>query len=178
MAVYPSQQEEQLVLKQSDTLVPVALDEVELIKQEVCHVLEAQHGMHMHSDRDRLIRSTRVSAETPCACMDYDWPIFGCECTQVVEVASGSAIILPMVKDMFLIGFVVVEGVTIGQKTGKLRPVKPVWPPKKGTRTPAATIPLSKQQLTELPKIARTLALACVVDQVYLNHLLGACSRY
>lgn len=87
-----------------------------------------------------------------------------------MEVASGSAIILPMVKDLFLIGFVVVEGVIIGPKTGKLRPVKPVWPPKKGTRTPAVAIPLSKQQLTELPKIARTLALACVVDQVNLNH--------
>lgn len=39
MAVYPSQQEEQLVLKQSDTLIPVALDEAELIKQEVCKLL-------------------------------------------------------------------------------------------------------------------------------------------
>lgn len=89
-------------------------------------------------------------------------------------MASGSAIILPMVKDTFLIGFVVVEGVTIGSKTGKLKPVKPVWPPRKATRSPAATISLSKQQLTELPKIARTLALACVVDQV--NNLFGACS--
>lgn len=87
-------------------------------------------------------------------------------------MASGSAIILPMVKDTFLIGFVVVEGVTIGPKTGKLKPVKPVWPPRKATRSPAATISLSKQQLTELPKIARTLALACVVDQVNLNNLL------
>ena len=85
-------------------------------------------------------------------------------------MAHGSAIILPMVKDLFLIGFIVVEGVSMGPKTGKLRPVKPVWPPKKGTQTPPvdrASIRLSKQQLTELPKIARTLALACVVDQVY-----------
>ncbi|KAG0584178.1 hypothetical protein KC19_3G190900 [Ceratodon purpureus] len=117
MAVYPSQDEEELVLKQSDTVVPISLDEAELIKQEV------------------------------------------------VEVANGSAIILPMVKDLFLIGFVVVEGVSMSPKTAKLRPVKPVWPPKKGTQTPAATLILSKQQLTELPKIARTLALACVVDQ-------------
>lgn len=50
MAVYPSQQEEQLVLKQSDTLVPIALDEAELIKQEVCQVLEAQHAAdEMHT---------------------------------------------------------------------------------------------------------------------------------
>jgi hypothetical protein len=83
-------------------------------------------------------------------------------------VANGSAIILPMVKDLFLIGFIVVEGVSMGPKSGKLRPVKPVWPPKKGTQAPAVTIQLSKQQLTELPKIARTLALACVVDQVNL----------
>jgi hypothetical protein len=39
MAVYPSHQEEQLVLKQSDTLVPISLDEAELIKQEVCQVV-------------------------------------------------------------------------------------------------------------------------------------------
>jgi len=94
-----------------------------------------------------------------------------------VEVAIGSAIILPMVKEMFLIGFIVVEGVSIGPKAAKLRPVKPVWPPKKGTQTPVAIIPLSKQQLTELPKIARTLALACVVDQVNLHNRLVTCCR-
>lgn len=38
MAVYPSQEEEQPVLKQSDTIVPVALDEAALINQEVCYV--------------------------------------------------------------------------------------------------------------------------------------------
>ena len=39
MAVYPSQQEEELVLKQSDTVVPISLNEAELIKQEVCQVV-------------------------------------------------------------------------------------------------------------------------------------------
>lgn len=121
IAVYPSHQDELLVLKQSDTLVPISLAEAKLINQEV------------------------------------------------VEVANGSAILLPMVKDLFLIGFIVVEGVTTrsstssSPKAAKLKPIKPVWPPKK-ERSPVA-IPLSKQQLSELSKIALTLALACVVDQ-------------
>jgi len=115
MAVYPSQQEELLVLKQTDSLVSVTLAEAELIKQEV------------------------------------------------VEVASISAIILPMVKDSFLIGLLVVEGVAKPRKSAKVKPVRPVWPPRKSTSEVIAA--LSKQQLTELAKVARSLALACVMDQ-------------
>jgi hypothetical protein len=43
MAVYPSQQEELLVLKQTDSLVSVTLAEAELIKQEVRWGSMSQH---------------------------------------------------------------------------------------------------------------------------------------
>lgn len=69
-----------------------------------------------------------------------------------------------MVKDTFLIGLLVVEGAARAVKSEKLKPTKPIWPPRKTTA--GATAALSRQQLTELAKVARSLALACVMDQV------------
>lgn len=88
-------------------------------------------------------------------------------------MASISAIILPMVKDSFLIGLLVVEGVAKPRKSAKVKPVRPVWPPRKSTSEVIAA--LSKQQLTELAKVARSLALACVMDQVsWSPHLVSS----
>ncbi|CAM6075448.1 unnamed protein product [Sphagnum tenellum] len=94
---------------------------------------------------------------------------------EVVQVASGTgAVILPMVKDLFLIGLLVVEGGGgRSVKPGKLKPVRPVWPPRKATSkqseswatSDTTTNLLNSQQLTEIVKVARSLALACVMDQ-------------
>jgi hypothetical protein len=98
-----------------------------------------------------------------------------CVGTQVVQVASGTgAVVLPMVKDLFLIGLLVVEGGgRRSVKPGKLKPVRPVWPPRKATSkqseswatSDTTTNLLNTQQLTEIVKVARSLALACVMDQ-------------
>jgi hypothetical protein len=99
-----------------------------------------------------------------------------CVGTQVVQVASGTgAVVLPMVKDLFLIGLLVVEGGGgRSVKPGKLKPVRPVWPPRKATSkqseswatSDTTTNLLNTQQLTEIVKVARSLSLACVMDQV------------
>jgi hypothetical protein len=97
-----------------------------------------------------------------------------CVGTQVVPVASGTgAVVLPMVKDLFLIGLLVVEGGGgRSVKPVKLKPVRPVWPPRKATSkqswatSDSTTNLLNTQQLTEIVKVARSLALACVMDQV------------
>lgn len=112
---------------------------------------------------------------------------------QAVELPEFGALVLPLVKDMFLVGFLVAERSVVkvsirAKKPGRLKPVRPSWPPKERPEIPSsdANDPkevliskadivddqhpslgmFTKEQQAETAKIARTLALACVMDQV------------
>ncbi|CAM6099225.1 unnamed protein product [Calypogeia fissa] len=118
---------------------------------------------------------------------------------EALELPESSALVLPLVKDMFLVGFLVAERSVVkvtlrAKKAGILKPVRPSWPPKEKPEllSPAPNdrkeLPISKpkviddqhpflgtftkEQQAETAKIARTLALACVMDQrsVLLQH--------
>ncbi|KAI5083190.1 hypothetical protein GOP47_0002933 [Adiantum capillus-veneris] len=95
---------------------------------------------------------------------------------EVVELPDFNALVLPMVKDMFLVGVLVVEWVAPEVesvlKGNKLRATTPEWPPHKGEQgaeerkgdTPAPLYFTSEQKF-EGTKIAQALAIACVMDQ-------------
>lgn len=108
---------------------------------------------------------------------------------EVVELPDFNALVLPMVKDLFLVGVLVAELVTSkaepASKGSKLRAVRPEWPPSKGNsqthhrererravdKTDDMPLPLSapllftSEQKFEGRKIAQSLAIACVMDQ-------------
>ncbi|CAM6105718.1 unnamed protein product [Calypogeia fissa] len=118
---------------------------------------------------------------------------------EALELPESSALVLPLVKDMFLVGFLVAERSVVkvtlrAKKAGILKPVRPSWPPKEKPELLSSApndrkeVPISKtkviddqhpflgtftkEQQAETAKIARTLALACVMDQrsVLLQH--------
>ncbi|KAG6552121.1 hypothetical protein Mapa_006430 [Marchantia paleacea] len=111
---------------------------------------------------------------------------------EAVELPGLGALVLPLVKDMFLVGLLVAERhvVKVSLRTvkpGKLKPMRPSWPPKEKVVEPESTSnegsdsvsvsqgnvdlkhpalgTFSKEQQMETAKVARTLALACVMDQ-------------
>lgn len=111
-----------------------------------------------------------------------------------MELPGLGALVLPLVKDMFLVGLLVAERhvVKVSLRTvkpGKLKPMRPSWPPKEKVVEPESTSneetdsvsmnqgnidlkhpalgTFSKEQQMETAKVARTLALACVMDQVH-----------
>ncbi|BBN15949.1 hypothetical protein MPTK1_7g02210 [Marchantia polymorpha subsp. ruderalis] len=112
---------------------------------------------------------------------------------EAVELPGLGALVLPLVKDMFLVGLLVAERhvVKVSLRTvkpGKLKPMRPSWPPKEKVVEPEnqesneetdsvsmnqgnidlkhpALGTFSKEQQMETAKVARTLALACVMDQ-------------
>ncbi|KAL3681979.1 hypothetical protein R1sor_000001 [Riccia sorocarpa] len=111
---------------------------------------------------------------------------------EAVELQGLGALVLPLVKDSFLVGILVAERQVVESslpvvKPIKLKPVRPSWPPKeKLVESESGSIQggdtgqpdgrradnshqtwgsFSKDQQTETAKIARTLGLACVMDQ-------------
>lgn len=102
---------------------------------------------------------------------------------------SEFTLVLPMVKDLFLVGVLVAEWMTPTSqrvlKDSKIRAVRPQWPPRQGIvqmqevdkqviatdkcndsdQLSAATNTFTQEQQGESTKVARTLALACVMDQ-------------
>lgn len=107
---------------------------------------------------------------------------------EAVELPEFNALVLPMVKDIFLVGVLVAEWrISRTQrvsKQSKLRAVRPVWPPRQRTvhmqEAEEMTAPeksnddhqlsthanaFTQEQQVETIKIARSLALACVMDQ-------------
>lgn len=100
-------------------------------------------------------------------------------------LSESSSLVLPMVKDFFLVGVLVAECIVpkveeIFRST-KLRAVRPEWPPHKGsikagdgenkTALPSSEFTcFTPEQEAEGRKIARSLAIGCVMDQV--GHLI------
>ncbi|MCO5597705.1 hypothetical protein L7F22_051786 [Adiantum nelumboides] len=108
---------------------------------------------------------------------------------EVVELPDFNALVLPLVKDMFLVGVLVAEGVApeVGPalKGSKSRATRPEWLPHKGNLlsqhlkgelganerkddTPLQLKPplfFTSEQKLEGKKIAQSLAIACVMDQ-------------
>ncbi|MCO5558191.1 hypothetical protein L7F22_011770 [Adiantum nelumboides] len=108
---------------------------------------------------------------------------------EVVELPDFNALVLPLVKDMFLVGVLVAEGVApeVGPalKGSKSRATRPEWLPHKGNLqsqnlkgelgaderkdgTPIQLKPplfFTSEQKLEGKKIAQSLAIACVMDQ-------------
>ncbi|KAL2610791.1 hypothetical protein R1flu_022483 [Riccia fluitans] len=111
---------------------------------------------------------------------------------EAVELLGLGTLVLPLVKDSFLVGILVAERQVVEVslavvKPVKLKPVRPSWPPKerilesenasnqgryteppdvrKADSNHPASGSFSKEQQSETAKVARTLALACVMDQ-------------
>ena len=107
-----------------------------------------------------------------------------------MEIPKLHALVLPMVKDFFLVGMLVAELISPRpqeiSKHGKVKALRPEWPPRQGTlriqqlgeaeeadgKNSNAASPsnivsyFSEEQQSQGRKIAQSLAIASVMDQV------------